>query len=231
MSDPIVNIVRRTIEESKNQGGMIAGMPKVTIDAGHAERLCVMANRMAKSEKEAIHRNDLLIQAEEMILDLRSTLNSIYRKHDIEPVSWEDAKHTLSVLMCGFAARGRGEGTSSDAAEQVLEVAAEDVSQIRRLKGLLESPVSPESESLADDKEWTLCSDRLPTMDDADPWGDVFTEIDGEVQKGSVKLILECADRSKSNDVWDVLWKPTGFRLPKPSGRTDSSSQDRITPS
>ena len=50
MSDPIVNIVRREIERAKNPGGMIAGMPKVTIDAGHAERLCIMADKFEQAE-------------------------------------------------------------------------------------------------------------------------------------------------------------------------------------
>lgn len=44
MSDPIVNIVRREIEEARNRKGMKAGLPTVTIDASHAERLCNIAD-------------------------------------------------------------------------------------------------------------------------------------------------------------------------------------------
>ena len=43
MSDPIITRVRRLVDESRNRGGMRAGMPKVTMDAADAERLCIMA--------------------------------------------------------------------------------------------------------------------------------------------------------------------------------------------
>ena len=43
MTDPIIKRVRRLIDESRNRGGMRAGMPKVAMDAADAERLCVLA--------------------------------------------------------------------------------------------------------------------------------------------------------------------------------------------
>lgn len=47
MGDPVIRRVRRSIDEAKNRGGMQAGMPKVTIDAADAERLCIMAELFA----------------------------------------------------------------------------------------------------------------------------------------------------------------------------------------
>ena len=56
MSDPVIRRVRRSIDETKNRGGMQTGMPKVTIDAGDAERLCIVAEALttAKAENEAL---------------------------------------------------------------------------------------------------------------------------------------------------------------------------------
>jgi len=61
---------------------------------------------------------------------------------------------------------------------------------------------------------WTDCADRLPTNDDADPWGHVAFDLDGEVTRTSVELIAECAHRSPDNDVWKGRWCHTGFQLP-----------------
>src|SRR5690554_130977 len=52
MSDPVIRRVRRSIDEAKNRGGMQAGMPKVTIDAGDAERLCIVAGALATTQAE-----------------------------------------------------------------------------------------------------------------------------------------------------------------------------------
>ena len=52
MSDPVIRRVRRSIDEAKNRGGMQAGMPKVTIDAGDAERLCIVAEALATTQAE-----------------------------------------------------------------------------------------------------------------------------------------------------------------------------------
>ena len=59
MSDPVIRRVRRSIDEAKNRGGMQAGMPKVTIDAADAERLCIMAEALAtaQSENEALRQH------------------------------------------------------------------------------------------------------------------------------------------------------------------------------
>lgn len=59
MSDPVIRRVRRSIDEAKNRGGMQAGMPKVTIDAGDAERLCIVAEALAtaQSENEALRQH------------------------------------------------------------------------------------------------------------------------------------------------------------------------------
>lgn len=46
MSDPVIRRVRRSIDEARNRGGMQAGMPKVTIDAADAERLCIVAEAL-----------------------------------------------------------------------------------------------------------------------------------------------------------------------------------------
>jgi len=50
MSDPVIRRVRRAIEEAANRGGMTAGMPKVTIDASDATRLCLLAERLLTEE-------------------------------------------------------------------------------------------------------------------------------------------------------------------------------------
>jgi len=52
MSDPVIRRVRRSIDEAKNRGGMQAGMPKVTIDAGDVERLCIVAEALATTQAE-----------------------------------------------------------------------------------------------------------------------------------------------------------------------------------
>jgi len=59
MSDPVIRRVRRSIDEAKNRGGLRAGMPKVTIDAGDAERLCIVAEALAtaQSENEALRQH------------------------------------------------------------------------------------------------------------------------------------------------------------------------------
>src|SRR5690554_300316 len=52
MSDPVIRRVRRSIDETKNRGGMQTGMPKVTIDAGDAERLCIVAEALTTTQAE-----------------------------------------------------------------------------------------------------------------------------------------------------------------------------------
>ena len=51
MSDPVIRRVRRSIDEARNRGGMQAGMPKVTIDAADAERLCIVAEELTASQR------------------------------------------------------------------------------------------------------------------------------------------------------------------------------------
>lgn len=53
MSDLVIRRVRRSIDEAKNRGGMQTGMPKVTIDAGDAERLCILSDGLIKATSEA----------------------------------------------------------------------------------------------------------------------------------------------------------------------------------
>ncbi|WP_417518837.1 hypothetical protein [Marinobacter sp.] len=50
MSDPVISRVRRSINEARNKGGMRVGMPKVTISAADAERLCLMAEKLKQAE-------------------------------------------------------------------------------------------------------------------------------------------------------------------------------------
>jgi hypothetical protein len=52
MGDPVIRRVRRSIDEAKNRGGMQAGMPKVTIDAGDAERLCIVTEALTTTQAE-----------------------------------------------------------------------------------------------------------------------------------------------------------------------------------
>jgi len=65
MSDPVIRRVRRSIDEAKNRGGMQAGMPKVTIDAADAERLCIVAEALATTQAE----NEALREALEEVLE------------------------------------------------------------------------------------------------------------------------------------------------------------------
>lgn len=51
MSDPVIRRVRRAIEDATTRGGMIVGMPKVTIDANDATRLCLMAEMGSEIEE------------------------------------------------------------------------------------------------------------------------------------------------------------------------------------
>lgn len=53
MSDPVIRRVRRSIDEAKNRGGMRAGMPKVTIDAADAERLCILSEGLIKATSKS----------------------------------------------------------------------------------------------------------------------------------------------------------------------------------
>lgn len=53
MSDPIFNQVRREIDRVRNAGGMRVGLPKVTIDASHIERLCDIAERLCEVAESA----------------------------------------------------------------------------------------------------------------------------------------------------------------------------------
>ncbi len=66
MSDPVIRRVRRAIDEAKNRGGMQAGMPKVTIDAGDAERLCIVAEALAttQAENEALRKRAVELEAD-----------------------------------------------------------------------------------------------------------------------------------------------------------------------
>ena len=48
MSNPTVRYVRRAIEEARNKGGMLAGMPKVTINMADAEGLCIIADQVER---------------------------------------------------------------------------------------------------------------------------------------------------------------------------------------
>ena len=48
MSNPTVRYVRRAIEEARNKGGILAGMPKVTINMADAEGLCIIADQVER---------------------------------------------------------------------------------------------------------------------------------------------------------------------------------------
>jgi len=58
MSNPTVRYVRRAIEEARNKGGMIAGMPKVTMFASDAEMLCIIADQVERLQDRVAEKCD-----------------------------------------------------------------------------------------------------------------------------------------------------------------------------
>ena len=75
MSDPVIRRVRRSIDETKNRGGMQAGMPKVTIDAGDAERLCIVAEALTTTQAE----NEALRVANAVLTDRVEELETMVK--------------------------------------------------------------------------------------------------------------------------------------------------------
>lgn len=73
MSDPVIRRVRRSIEEARNRGGMQSGMPKVTIDAADAERLCIFSEGLIKATSQAgwHERQKWEVQADNEVLRAR----------------------------------------------------------------------------------------------------------------------------------------------------------------
>lgn len=89
------------------------------------------------------------------------------------------------------------------------------MAQLAEINNLLTQPEQPTS------IQWTQVTSRLPTGMDADPWGDVFLDVNGTISRTSVRLIQECANKSPTNDVWSGRWMPTGFGYPE----TDTPTQ------
>lgn len=72
---------------------------------------------------------------------------------------------------------------------------------------------------------WTRVADRIPTNSDADPWGEIFVDMSGNVTRISVQTVQDCLNRSRTNDVWQAFWMPTGFSRPAPRESTIEQAQ------
>jgi BMFP domain-containing protein YqiC len=97
MSDPVIRRVRRSIDEAKNRGGMQAGMPKVTIDAGDVERLCIVAEALAttQAENEALRARVAELEArEDAMCDLS------YSNGAEQGYSWGQAGDEAALAQC-----------------------------------------------------------------------------------------------------------------------------------
>ena len=77
MSNPTVSYVRRAIEEARNKGGMLAGMPKVTINMADAEGLCIIADQVERlqarvdgMQEEIGNLEDRVISQGQMLRDI-----------------------------------------------------------------------------------------------------------------------------------------------------------------
>lgn len=97
MSDPVIRRVRRSIDEAKNRGGMQVGMPKVTIDAADAERLCIVAEALATTQAENEALRAQLKETEEkgrvlmdMSRDLKARVAELER--DVAELEYLDAE-------------------------------------------------------------------------------------------------------------------------------------------
>lgn len=78
----------------------------------------------------------------------------------------------------------------------------------------LESEHRSNERDATEDMTWTSCRECLPTPDDGDPWGHIFIRDKDDVHRVRVGFVLECAERSPKNDIYNTEWAPTGFRLP-----------------
>ena len=214
MSDSVIRRVRRAIKDSVNSGGMKAGMPKVTIDAGDASRLCLLSEKLlmendqlttAQAEIEALRQQ--LEQEQARVAELKQAA-----RVEGEPVDGYHVRaggfYTSGAICndCGQfyktrpGACGCGNDESINGFESAAIVLASEILGVNRAHPPAKVP------------EWIKCSERLPTEADADFEHRLWCWF--PVRKDMKLLLLDQVLQAALS--YDVEWMPTGLKRPNP---------------
>ena len=172
MSDPVIRRVRRSIDEAKNRGGMQVGMPKVTIDAADAERLCIVAEALATTQAENEALRAQLKETEEkgrvlmdMSRDLKARVAELER--DVEELEYLDTEAAVGAEL---------------AADEIMRLKA----KLEELEAL-RAPIILRKQAEAVEQCWTDIAEMAFSTEVRTPEG-AFTKAAGYCADYSLRL-------------------------------------------
>jgi len=86
MIHPTVRYVLRAIEAARNKGGMIAGMPKVTINMADAVGLCIIADQVERLQARVAELEAATWTREQALID-------VAKERERQDEKWGGANH------------------------------------------------------------------------------------------------------------------------------------------